>query len=72
MGDTGLVDTCVHDGLTDVFNNYHMGITGRLATKGPFKYYVIIFYGNSTPTHHVMLIINNVKPYLFVTLFGEI
>jgi acetyl-CoA C-acetyltransferase len=29
MGDTPLVDMMVHDGLTDVFNNYHMGITAE-------------------------------------------
>ncbi|MCL2471014.1 MAG: acetyl-CoA C-acetyltransferase [Propionibacteriaceae bacterium] len=29
MGDTGLADTMVRDGLTDVFNNYHMGITAE-------------------------------------------
>ena len=29
MGDAKLVDTMVHDGLTDVFNNYHMGITAE-------------------------------------------
>ena len=29
MGNTTLVDTMVNDGLTDVFNNYHMGITAE-------------------------------------------
>ncbi|MDR2163723.1 MAG: acetyl-CoA C-acetyltransferase [Clostridiales Family XIII bacterium] len=29
MGDTKLIDMMVHDGLTDVFNNYHMGITAE-------------------------------------------
>jgi acetyl-CoA C-acetyltransferase len=29
MGPVTLVDTMVHDGLTDVFNNYHMGITAE-------------------------------------------
>jgi len=29
MGDVGLVDTMVKDGLTDVFNGYHMGITAE-------------------------------------------
>ncbi len=29
MGDAALVDTMVKDGLTDVFNNYHMGITAE-------------------------------------------
>ena len=29
MGNAALVDLMVHDGLTDVFNNYHMGITAE-------------------------------------------
>lgn len=29
MGDDKLVDTMICDGLTDVFNNYHMGITAE-------------------------------------------
>ena len=29
MGNTKLIDTMVNDGLTDVFNNYHMGITAE-------------------------------------------
>jgi len=29
MGNTALLDTMVHDGLTDVFNQYHMGITAE-------------------------------------------
>lgn len=29
MGDLGLIDTMVKDGLTDVFNGYHMGITAE-------------------------------------------
>ncbi|WP_430813053.1 acetyl-CoA C-acetyltransferase [Carboxylicivirga sp. RSCT41] len=34
MGDGTLVDTMVYDGLTDIFNNYHMGITAEnLADK---------------------------------------
>ena len=34
MGNVGLVDTMINDGLTDVFNNYHMGITAEnLAEK---------------------------------------
>lgn len=34
MGPLSLVDTMVHDGLTDAFNNYHMGITAEnLAEK---------------------------------------
>ncbi|MCU4156252.1 acetyl-CoA C-acetyltransferase [Carboxylicivirga sp. A043] len=34
MGDGKLVDTMVYDGLTDIFNNYHMGITAEnLADK---------------------------------------
>ncbi len=34
MGDAQMVDTMVHDGLWDIFNNYHMGITAEnLAEK---------------------------------------
>jgi acetyl-CoA C-acetyltransferase len=34
MGDAAFVDTMVYDGLTDIFNNYHMGITAEnLADK---------------------------------------
>ncbi len=34
MGDVKMVDTMVHDALTDAFNNYHMGITAEnLAEK---------------------------------------
>jgi len=34
MGDVSLVDTMIKDGLTDVFNGYHMGITAEnLAEK---------------------------------------
>jgi acetyl-CoA C-acetyltransferase len=29
MGDLSMVDTMIKDGLTDVFNNYHMGITAE-------------------------------------------
>ena len=29
MGDLGLIDTMVKDGLTDVFNGYHMGMTAE-------------------------------------------
>ena len=29
MGNTTLIDTMVYDGLTDVFNNYHMGMTAE-------------------------------------------
>lgn len=29
MGSLTMVDTMVHDGLTDAFNNYHMGITAE-------------------------------------------
>jgi acetyl-CoA C-acetyltransferase len=29
MGDSVVVDSMVHDGLWDVFNNYHMGVTGE-------------------------------------------
>src|SRR3546814_4016826 len=34
MGNLSLVDTMISDGLTDVFNGYHMGITAEnLAEK---------------------------------------
>ncbi|WP_157218752.1 acetyl-CoA C-acetyltransferase [Flavisphingomonas formosensis] len=34
MGPVSLVDTMIHDGLTDAFNNYHMGVTAEnLAEK---------------------------------------
>ncbi|MCW3806849.1 acetyl-CoA C-acetyltransferase [Plebeiibacterium marinum] len=34
MGDGTIVDSMVHDGLTDIFNHYHMGITAEnLAEK---------------------------------------
>ena len=34
MGPISLVDTMIHDGLTDAFNNYHMGVTAEnLAEK---------------------------------------
>ncbi|PKN74191.1 MAG: acetyl-CoA C-acyltransferase [Candidatus Cloacimonetes bacterium HGW-Cloacimonetes-2] len=34
MGDKSIMDLMVHDGLTDIFNNYHMGITAEnLAEK---------------------------------------
>ena len=29
LGNSEVIDTLVHDGLTDVFNNYHMGITAE-------------------------------------------
>lgn len=29
MGDGKIIDTMVHDGLTDIFNDYHMGITAE-------------------------------------------
>ncbi|MGI6732109.1 MAG: acetyl-CoA C-acetyltransferase [Anaerovoracaceae bacterium] len=29
MGDSKMIDMMVHDGLTDAFNNYHMGITAE-------------------------------------------
>ena len=29
MGDASLTDTMVLDGLTDAFNHYHMGVTGK-------------------------------------------
>ena len=33
MGDASLVDTMIKDGLTDVFNGYHMGITAENVAK---------------------------------------
>jgi len=33
MGDAGLIDTMIKDGLTDVFNGYHMGITAENVAK---------------------------------------
>jgi acetyl-CoA C-acetyltransferase len=29
MGDAQVVDSMIHDGLWDIYNNYHMGITGE-------------------------------------------
>lgn len=29
MGETPLIDSILHDGLTDAFHNYHMGVTGK-------------------------------------------
>jgi acetyl-CoA C-acetyltransferase len=29
MGNAEMIDTMIHDGLTDAFNNYHMGITAE-------------------------------------------
>lgn len=33
MGDVGLVDYMLHDGLTDIFNDYHMGVTAENIAK---------------------------------------
>ena len=33
MGDQKVVDTMIKDGLTDAFNNYHMGITAENSKK---------------------------------------
>ena len=33
MGDTKLVDTMINDGLFDVYNKYHMGITAENVAK---------------------------------------
>ncbi len=33
MGNAGLVDSMVYDGLTDVYNNYHMGVTAENIAK---------------------------------------
>ncbi|XP_054577714.1 acetyl-CoA acetyltransferase, cytosolic isoform X2 [Eptesicus fuscus] len=33
LGETPLTDSILHDGLTDAFHNYHMGITGLIEVK---------------------------------------
>jgi acetyl-CoA C-acetyltransferase len=33
MGNSNLVDTMVHDGLWDIFNDYHMGVTAENVAK---------------------------------------
>jgi len=33
MGNATLIDTMIHDGLWDIFNNYHMGITAENIAK---------------------------------------
>src|SRR5262249_58896250 len=33
MGDGTLVDSMIHDGLWDSFNNVHMGLTGELVSE---------------------------------------
>ena len=33
MGDAKLVDSMIHDGLWDIFNNYHMGVTAENVAK---------------------------------------
>lgn len=33
MGDATMLDIMTHDGLTDIFNNYHMGITAENVAK---------------------------------------
>ena len=33
MGNGELVDTMIHDGLMDVYNNFHMGVTGEIVAK---------------------------------------
>lgn len=33
MGNGTMIDTMIHDGLTDIFNNYHMGITAENVAK---------------------------------------
>ena len=33
MGNASLVDTMIHDGLWDIYNNYHMGITAENVAK---------------------------------------
>ena len=29
LGNAQIIDSMVHDGLWDIYNNYHMGITGE-------------------------------------------
>jgi len=33
MGNAALIDTMIHDGLWDIYNNYHMGITAENVAK---------------------------------------
>ena len=33
MGNSKMLDTMVHDGLTDAFNHYHMGVTAENVAK---------------------------------------
>jgi acetyl-CoA C-acetyltransferase len=33
LGDAQIIDSMVHDGLWDVYNNYHMGMTGENVTE---------------------------------------
>lgn len=33
MGNGEIIDSMIHDGLLDVYNNYHMGITGEIVAK---------------------------------------
>ena len=37
MGNAQLVDTMVYDGLTDAYNQYHMGITAENIAAGILK-----------------------------------
>ena len=33
MGDSSFIDSMIHDGLWDVYNDYHMGCTGEVVAK---------------------------------------
>jgi acetyl-CoA C-acetyltransferase len=37
FGNREIVDTMIKDGLTDAFNNYHMGITGNAVNHGNWQ-----------------------------------
>lgn len=45
FGDVPLTDTMISDGLTDAFNNYHMGFTGKHLDK----------YGNKDKLRHMFI-----------------
>ena len=38
MGDAGLTDTVISDGLTDAFKNGHMGVTGKRRLDKPINF----------------------------------
>lgn len=33
MGNAELIDSMIHDGLLDVYNNFHMGVTGEIVAQ---------------------------------------